>query len=221
MNRESPTTEEYLEVIYKLEEKEGVARTSDIVRELRVTFGTVTNTIKRLEKRGLIIHEPYKGIKLTEKGKRIALNIIRYHRLSERLLTDILRIDWSEVHDEACKLEHSISERVAKAIEAELGYPKSCPHGNPIPNEKGIMILENVKDLASLKPGEEGIIVRVIREDSEFLKYISELGLIPGAKVLVEEKAPFKGPIIVKIMGSRYAISIDVASAIKVKADVV
>jgi DtxR family Mn-dependent transcriptional regulator len=217
MKKISPVVEEYLEAIYRLEEREGLAKTSALVKELGVAFGTVTNTIRRLEEEGLVIHESYKGIRLTEKGRKVAIDVIRYHRLSERLLTDILKVDWSEVHEEACKLEHGISEEVARAIEARLGHPKSCPHGNPIPDKRGIIVLEKLEDLANLKPGEEATIVRIVREDPEFLRYLSELGLLPGAKVYVEEKAPFNGPIAVRVMGSRYAISLDVASAIKVK----
>lgn len=217
MKRVSPVVEEYLEAIYRLEERDGLAKTSALVKELGVAFGTVTNTIKRLEEEGLVIHESYKGIRLTEKGRKVALDVIRYHRLSERLLTDILKVDWSEVHEEACKLEHSISEEVASAIEARLGQPKSCPHGNPIPDKRGVIVIEKLEDLANLKPGEEARIVRIVREDPEFLRYLSELGLVPGAKVHVEERAPFNGPIAVRVMGSRYAISLDVASVIKVK----
>lgn len=213
----SSVVEEYLEAIYRLEEKEGLARTGALVKELNVAFGTVTNTIRRLKERKLIIYEPYKGIKLTEKGKKIALNIIRYHRLSERLLTDILKIDWSEVHDEACKLEHSISEEVAKAIEVKLGYPKSCPHGNPIPDERGMMVLEELEDLTNLKSGDKAMIIRIVREDSKFLRYLSKLRLTPGTMVYVEEKVPFDGPIIIRVMEKKHAISFNVASAIKVK----
>ncbi|MEJ2271363.1 MAG: metal-dependent transcriptional regulator [Candidatus Bathyarchaeota archaeon] len=101
--------EEYLEAIYRLEDKAGFARTMELARELGVVAGSITNTIDNLEKKGLVVHEPSKGVKLTEEGRRIASNIIRRHRLAERLLTDFLHIDWSEVHEPACKLEHAIS----------------------------------------------------------------------------------------------------------------
>ena len=118
-------TEEYLEIIYRLQEKSGVATTSDLVRSLRVAPGTVTNTIARLEKESFVIHEPYRGVRLTEKGRRIALRIIRKHRLSERLLTDLLNVEWERVHEAACKLEHSISDEIAKKDREGTGAPEN------------------------------------------------------------------------------------------------
>ena len=121
--------EEYLEGIYRLQEKSGVARTSEIVKLLQVVPGTVTNTVERLEKEGLVTHEPYKGVKLTEKGRKIALNVIRRHRLSERLLTDILRVKWSEAHKAACRLEHAIIHEIVKPLEKALGHPRRALTG--------------------------------------------------------------------------------------------
>jgi DtxR family Mn-dependent transcriptional regulator len=215
--RVSPVVEEYLEAIYRLEEQEGVARTGDLVKELGVAFGTVTNTVKRLAEEGLVVHVPYRGVRLTEKGRRAALDVLRYHRLSERLLTDLLDVDWREVHEEACRLEHALSEQVAEAIEARLGYPRSCPHGNPIPNRAGTILEEPLASLAELKPGEEATVARITREESRLLHYLSQLGLVPGAHIRVEEKAPFNGPLVVRVAGSRYAISAQVAEIIRVR----
>ncbi|KPV64610.1 MAG: manganese transport transcriptional regulator [Candidatus Bathyarchaeota archaeon BA2] len=113
----SSEAEEYLEVIYRLEEKTGFARTMELARKLKVVPGSVTNTIEGLERRGLVTHEPYKGVKLTEKGRKIALNVLRGHRLAELLLTEILHVDWSEVHEVACKLEHVIAADIMKPLE--------------------------------------------------------------------------------------------------------
>jgi len=99
--------------------------------------GSVTNTIQHLKKRGLVKHKPYRGVTLTAKGEKIALNILRRHRLAERLLTDVLNAEWSSVHEDACKLEHALTREVVTLLERKLGYPKSCPHGNPIPSENG------------------------------------------------------------------------------------
>ncbi|MEM2922573.1 MAG: metal-dependent transcriptional regulator, partial [Candidatus Bathyarchaeia archaeon] len=104
----SPSIEDYLENIYKLEEKEGVARTKDLADKMHVGLGTITNTVEMFERQGLVAHRPYKGIKLTRGGRKIALDVIRRHRLAERLLTDILKVDWSKAHELACKLEHSL-----------------------------------------------------------------------------------------------------------------
>jgi DtxR family Mn-dependent transcriptional regulator len=209
--------EEYLEDIYRLQERMGVARTSDIVELLQVVPGTVTNTIERLEKEGLVIHEPYKGVKLTEKGRRIALHIIRQHRLSERLLTDILHVDWSEVHKAACRLEHDITGDIIKKLEETLGHPKTCPHGNPIPTECGGIIEEESQPLIELNEKEQGEVVKITDEKSELLQYLGSIGLVPGASIKIFEKAPLEGPITLKVGGVRHAISREVASTIKVK----
>lgn len=214
----SATIEEYLEAIYRLEEKKGSAKTGDIAKELNVTLGTITNTIESMEKQRLVIHKPYRGVNLTRKGRKIALDVIRRHRLSERLLTDILSLEWSKAHDAACKLEHAIADKdIIEPLEKALGKPKTCPHGNPIPSESGKVVEEKSEVLANLGNGEEGIIVKVTNEKPELLQYLVTLGLVPGANVQIEEKAPFNGPIMVKVMGASYALGRNVASVIWVK----
>jgi DtxR family Mn-dependent transcriptional regulator len=214
----SSTLEEYLEAIYKLEEKIGSAKTGDLAKELNVTLGTVTNTIESMEKQDLVIHKPYKGVRLTKKGRKIALDVVRRHRLSERLLTDILRLEWSKAHDAACKLEHAIADKdIIKPLEKALGKPKTCPHGNPIPSESGRVIEEKSELLANLGLGEEGTIVKITDEKQDLLQYLATLGLVPGAIVQIEEKAPFNGPIMVRVMGASYALGRNVASVIWVR----
>ena len=213
----SAVIEEYLESIYRLQEKSGVAKTSEIVKLLQVVPGTVTNTVERLEKEGLVTHEPYKGVKLTEKGRKIALNVIRKHRLSERLLKDILHVDWDKAHDAACRLEHAITSDIIKNLEKALGHPKTCPHGNPIPTKCGGVIEEKSEPLTNLDPQESGIVVKITEEKPEVLEYLATLGLMPGASVEVVEKAPFTGPITVKVEGTSRALSRGVAAIINVK----
>jgi len=210
-------TEEYLEIIYRFQEKSGVATTSDLVKSLKVAPGTITNTISRLEKESFVIHEPYRGVRLTEKGRRIALRTIRKHRLSERLLTDLLNVEWEKVHEAACKLEHSISDEIAKKIEKALGHPKTCPHGNPIPTECGGIIEEKGKPLGDLNPGEKGVIIKIIDERRELLEYLNSLEVRPERIVEVIEKAPLGGPIIVRIEGKDHALSRETASLIEIK----
>lgn len=214
----SSTMEEYLEAIYRLEEKKGSAKTGDLAKELNVTLGTITNTIESMEKQNLITHKPYKGVNLTKKGRKIALDVVRRHRLSERLLTDILKIEWSKAHDAACKLECAIADRdIIKPLEKALGKPKTCPHGNPIPSESGRVIEKKSELLSNLSLGEEGTIVKITDERPDLLQYLARLGLVPGASVQIAEKAPFNGPIMVKIMGASYALGRNVASVICVK----
>jgi len=213
----SKESEEYLEAIYRLEEKVGFAKTIELARQLKVVPGSVTNTIESLEKRGLIVHEPYKGVRLTEKGRKLALRVLRKHRLAERLLTDVVRLDWSKVHDAACKLEHAISKDVINPLEKALGHPKTCPHGNPIPSELGKVVEEKSKVLANLNPGESGVIVKITEEKRDLLQYLATLGLMPGTPIVIEEKAPFNGPVMVRVKGASYALGRDVASFIWVK----
>jgi DtxR family Mn-dependent transcriptional regulator len=213
----SAIVEEYLEAIYKLQEKGGTAKTSDIVKMLQVAAGTVTNTVERLEKWGYVTHEPYRGVKLTDMGRRLALEVIRKHRLSERLLTDILHMKWDRVHEAACKLEHGITEEIIKPLEKVLKHPKTCPHGNPIPTKCGGITEEESQSLSDLEEAEQGIIVKITEEESELLRYLENLGLVPGASVTILEKAPFNGPITIKVKTVVHAISPTVASVIQVK----
>ena len=213
----SSVIEEYLETIYRLQEKSGVARTSDLVKMLNVAPGTVTNTVERLEKESLVVHEPYKGVKMTEKGYRTALRVIRKHRLSECLLTDILNLEWDKAHDAACQLEHGVSDEVAKKIEKALGHPRTCPHGNPIPTECGGVIEEGSQPLAESNLQDKGIIVKITDENPDLLQYLDRLGLRPETPLEVVEKAPFSGPITVRVKEKDYALSREIASIIRVK----
>ena len=213
----SAVIEDYLECIFKLQEKSGVARTNDIVKSLRVVPGTVTNTVEWLEKEGLVTHKPYKGVKLTEKGRKIALQVIRRHRLSERLLTDILHIEWDKVHDAACKLEHGITDEIIRPLEKALGHPKTCPHGNPIPTKCGGIIEEESQPLTALNERERGTIVKITEEKADLLRYLGTMGLVPGASLEVVGKAPFGGPITIKVGRTNRALSREVTSIIKVK----
>jgi len=158
------TIEEYLEGIYRLQEKSGVARTNDIVKLLKVVPRTVTNTVERLEKEGYVTHEPYKGVKLTEKGLKIALQVVRRHRLSERLLADILHVEWDKIHDAACKLVHGITDEIDKPLEKALRHPKTCPHGNPIPTKCGGILEEKSQPLSLLNEREKGIVIKITDE---------------------------------------------------------
>jgi DtxR family Mn-dependent transcriptional regulator len=217
MSEVTQVVEEYLEGIYRLQEKSGVARTSDIVKLLQVVPGTVTNTVERLEKEGMLRHEPYKGVKLTDKGRKIALDVIRRHRLSERLLTDFIRVDWDKAHDAACKLEHGITDDVIKKLEKALGHPKTCPHGNPIPTACGGIVEEKSEPLSTFDSKESGVIVKIKDETPEVLEYIAALGLLPGASIEIVERAPFDGPMTVKVGGANHALSLSMASIIWVK----
>ncbi|MEM2247748.1 MAG: metal-dependent transcriptional regulator [Thermoproteota archaeon] len=209
--------EEYLECIYKLQEREGVARTSSIVKSLKVAPGTVTNTIERLEKEGFVKHVSYRGVRLTDKGRVIALQVIRKHRLSERLLTDILKMSWSSVHENACMLEHSLSEEVISHLEKILNYPKTCPHGNPIPTRQGRVFEEKTIPLLELTVGKQGIVKRLMDEDAETLAYFWNLGIVPGTIIEVLEKPRSDELVKIRVGRNRHVVSNRLASIICIK----
>jgi len=213
----SVEAEEYLEAIYRLEEKRGLAKTMELVRLLKVVPGSVTNTIEGLERRGLVLHEPYKGVKLTEKGRKLALKVLRRHRLAERLLTDVLHLDWSKVHDMACRLEHAITKDMVKPLEKALGHPKTCPHGNPIPTKCGGIIEEKSEPLANLNPKESGVIVKITEEEPSMLQHLATLGLILGVSVEVEQKASFGGPVTVRVGEVSHTLDHKIVSVINVR----
>jgi len=213
----SPSIEEYLENIYRLEQKESLARTKQLAERMHVGLGTITNTVEMLERQGLIVHRPYKGIKLTGEGRRTALDVIRRHRLAERFLTDILEMDWSRAHEPACRLEHGLTEEVIQPLWRVLGHPKTCPHGNPIPTRYGGIFEEKSEPLVDLRPKERGTVVKITEEDRDLLQHLRSLGLVLGTSVRVEEKIPFDGSVIVKLNDVEHSLSSKAASAIWVK----
>ncbi len=211
----SATMEEYLEAIYKLAE-EGSVRPSQIAETLSVSQPTVTATLKRLKAQGLVTR-PDNAVALTSAGRRQALDIIRRHRLAERLLVDVLGLSWDEVHEEACRLEHALSPRIQRALEEYLEQPDVCPHGHPIPSESGEIAVVAGTPLSSHAAGESVEVLRVAEGDDELLTYLASLGLFPGTEVEIMEVAPFKGPLLVDVGGSRYAIGREVATKIVVR----
>jgi DtxR family Mn-dependent transcriptional regulator len=214
----STQAEEYLETIYRLQSRCGYARTMELARDLGVVPGSITNTVENLEKKGLVIHEPYKGVKLTDNGKRIAINIIRKHRLAERLLTDLLNLDWSVVHDPACKLEHAFSPEIIKSLEKKLGHPKTCPHGNPIPTKCGGILEEESIVLTELEPQSEVVIVKITEERTRTLEKLDAMKLRPGRKIRVENR-DCTGSLLIKLGKEKHVIDHDLAAIIFVKKD--
>jgi DtxR family Mn-dependent transcriptional regulator len=210
----SSTLEEYLEHIYRLEYRYGVAKTKQLAERVGVSLGTVTNTIDVLKQKQLVLHEPYKGVKLTKTGRRIALQVLRRHRLSECLLTNILDVDWSKAHYHACRFEHVVTEGLTSSLAKALGYPKTCPHGNPIPTSSGLIPKDASQPLTSLNNGERGIIVKIIDEKEDVLQYLMTLNIIPGTPIEVVEQAPFQGPITLAIDNQKVPISRELASIV-------
>lgn len=211
----SHEAEEYLEAIYRLQRRRGVAKTTELASELNVVPGSVTNTIQHLKNRGLVKHKPYRGVKLTAKGEKIALKILRRHRLAERLLTDILDAKWSTVHEDACKLEHALTKEVTRLLEKRLGYPKSCPHGNPIPSVNGKVEEEECHPLTEASINKTCIVARIIDEKREKLLILASEGIKPGATVRVVERKSFG--IVLCVAERKCTLNSDVASIVLVK----
>ena len=216
MIKESPRTEEYLEYIYKLQEMHESAITSKLAERLELSPSSVSEMLKQLEQKGLVKYAE-KGVVLTKEGELKAKKVIRKHRLSERLLTDILGFKWDKVHEEACRLEHDISPEMEEKIEEKLGNPKTCPHGYPIPDKDGLIVQDNTVKLSELKANEKGVIRSVFEENSEMLQYLGSLGLYPETEVEVKSVAPFGGPILIRVAGSEKSIGKELAEKLLVQ----
>jgi DtxR family Mn-dependent transcriptional regulator len=215
----SATIEKYLENIYRLEQEDGIARTAKIAGRVGVSLGTVTNTIETLERKRLVTHKPYYGVKLTKAGRRHALDVIRRHRLSERLLTDLLKMEWSQVHDYASQLEHALPDDVLQSLDAALGNPTRCPHGNPVPAPNGTLPVEHSQPLNTLAPGQSGTILKIGDERRDYLEYIEALHLLPGMRIQIIKKEPFDGPITIHVRGNTHTLGQKIAAIIHVQAE--
>jgi len=207
--------EEYVEAIYRLQKRSGVAKTKELAEELHVVPGSITNTIEHLEKHGLVKHEPYKGVKLTAKGERLALDILRKHRLAERLLTDVLNVEWSDVHESACKLEHALTKNVIALLEKRLGNPKFCPHGNPIPTENGEVEEEECGPLTEVGLNMACIVAKITDEKREKLLALANKGVKPNVPIHVVERKPSN--MVLCVAGKECTLSYDDAFGVWVK----
>jgi DtxR family transcriptional regulator, Mn-dependent transcriptional regulator len=212
----SDATQDYLKEIHKLRIEGRRATTSAIAERMGVRPSSATAMIKKLAGLGLVDYAPYKGVELTPTGERVALEVIRHHRLLEQYLTDALGIPLDEVHIEADRLEHVLSEELEARIDHSLGYPTHDPHGDPIPDSKLKLDRSRLRTLASLEPGDEATIRRVPSEDGELLRYLKTLALVPGRKVKLRSAAPFGGPLTVRVGKAEHAISRELAAGIGV-----
>jgi DtxR family Mn-dependent transcriptional regulator len=179
-----------------------------------VAPSSVTSMLKKLAALGLAEHSPYRGAELSEDGRKIALEVIRHHRLLEQYLAETLGLPIDAVHAEADKLEHVLSEELEARIDEQLGYPTHDPHGDPIPDAGLKMETKRLRSLDALEPGEEATVRRVPDTDSELLRYLAGLRLVPGGRVTMRRSEPFDGPITVAVDGKEHAISRELAMQI-------
>src|SRR5215204_4436956 len=208
--------QDYLKEIYKLEAAGRRATTSALAERLEVSPPSVTSMLKKLASLGLVEHRRYHGATLTESGKRVALEVIRHHRLLEKYLAETLGLPLDAVHAEADRLEHALSEELEAHIDRTLGYPTYDPHGDPIPGPDLKLVVTEATPLSALEPGEKATVDRVPDGDGELLRYLSELKLTPGSPIEVREAAPFEGPLTVRVGGAEHAISRELAARIAV-----
>lgn len=208
------SVEDYLKAIYHLGAKGQPASTNDIAQQLQLSAPSVSGMIKRLSDQGLISHEPYRGVGLTRSGRRIALRMLRRHRLLEAYLVAFLGYSWDTVHDEAERLEHAVSEVLIERMAAALGNPRFDPHGDPIPDQNGDMDELVYTPLAEIPTGETAEIRRVATGQAERLRYLEHSGLKPGTRVTVTEHQPFRGPITVSTDGHEQVIGHELAEQV-------
>ena len=208
--------QDYVKEIYKLQAAGTRVTTSALAGRLGVSPPSATAMVKKLASLGLVEHERYRGAWLTPKGEKVALEVIRHHRLLEQYLSQTLGLPIDALHDEADRLEHALSEELEAHIDRTLGYPTHDPHGDPIPGPDLKLVVSQAIPLSALEPGAKATVSRVPDGDGELLRYLSELKLTPGRRIEVREAAPFEGPLTVRVAGADHAISRELAARIAV-----
>lgn len=206
--------EDYLKAIYEIERAGDAALTNDIATRLAIAPASVSGMIRRLADQGLLKHERYHGVRLTNAGRTAALKTLRRHRILECYLAQVLGYDWDRVHAEAERLEHAASDELIERMATALGEPTVDPHGAPIPTRDGTVDETRHLALAELASGSRARVLRMADEDSEFLRYIADLGIIPGAVIEVTGRAPFEGPLSVQIGGASHSIGVAAATRV-------
>jgi DtxR family Mn-dependent transcriptional regulator len=217
LNRTS-AVEDYCKAIFTLESRQSEeVSTNALAERLQITPGSVSAMLKKLGEQGLITHLPYRGVRLTEPGRLVALEVIRHHRLLELFLAETLQMPWDRVHAEAEVLEHFISEELEELIAAKLGHPTLDPHGDPIPSAELELLESHDPSVDSLAVGDRGDFVRISDADPEMLRYLSERGIQPGDPIEVLDRQPFGGPLLVSFAGPAHAIGGLLAHAMRVR----
>jgi DtxR family transcriptional regulator, Mn-dependent transcriptional regulator len=198
--------EDYLKVIFELESAGEPAGTNEIAAELGVAPASVSGMVRRLAGQRLITHERYRGVRLTRDGRRAALRTIRRHRVIEAYLTQALDYPWDRVHEEAERLAHAASDELIDRMAAAIGEPTTDPHGAPIPTREGTLREQSLASLADVDEGRRVRVERVGDRDPGQLRYLAELGIVPGTRVEVVSRAPFDGPITLRVGRSNRSI---------------
>jgi DtxR family transcriptional regulator, Mn-dependent transcriptional regulator len=219
----SQTVENYLKTIHLAQMAQSdrtLVPMGQLASALGVVPGTATTMMKALSESGLVHYEPYMGVRLTSAGEKLASLVLRRHRLIELFLVEVMGMSWAEVHDEAERLEHAVSEQLIDRIDAMLGRPEVDPHGDPIPNAEGAISRQEYPDLLSAPLATELVITRVIDQDSEFLRFVEQRGLMPGRTVVIESRDTMADAVRVRSHGQEpTTIGAKAASKVLVRLD--
>ncbi len=214
----SAAVQDYAKAVYALEAREGGAvSTNHLAERLGVTPGSVSAMVRKLSDVGLLEHEPYRGVRLTDQGRRVALEVLRHHRLIELFLAEELGMSWDRVHAEAEVLEHVISEDLEQLIAARLGDPRLDPHGDPIPTARFEIDERPTRSLDELADGATGRFVRVSDSDPEMLRYLADQGIALGDRLEVSGRQPFGGPVFVRIGDREQPLGGELAHAMRIE----
>lgn len=211
------TVEDYLKRLYLAQRAAGAGAIpmGRLAATMNVVPGTATSMVKALAESGLVRYEPRTGVGLTPRGERLALHVLRRHRLVELFLVKVLGLDWAEVHDDADALEHAVSQRVMERLDALLGHPTVDPHGDPIPTRKGQVHEPPRMAVADCPVGASLRIARVLDQDPGFLRFVKRHGLVPGATLTVEKRDPVAEAVTLRV-GSRAAVSLGLSAAARI-----
>jgi len=209
--------QDYVKAIYTLDSGEGPVTTTALAERLDVRPASVSGMLPKLMELGLVEHEPYHGVRLTQRGTRVALEVVRHHRLLELFLVESLGMTWDEVHAEAEVLEHVLSEELEELIAAKLGDPTHDPHGDPIPSRELTIEEAVTASLESLQPGDHGTFARISDSDPDMLRYLADRGIAPGDELEVVERQPFGGPVFVRFGDEVHPLGGDLARAMRVR----
>lgn len=202
----SIAVEDYIKAIYQLQADARVVTTTALADSLHVSPASASNMVKKLAARKLVRHSPYRGIELTKAGEKMALGIVRHHRLIELFLHETLDLPWDRVHAEAEKIEHVLSDDLEDRIAQKLGDPVADPHGDPIPSKAGKMPLPPMPRLADLEVGDSATIQRIGAQEPEQLRYLAGLGVMPNAHVQILEQVPFGGPMRLRVGSAEHVL---------------
>ena len=214
----SASVQNYLKAIYQLQESSETVTTNALAQHLGISAASVTNMVKKLARLKLVRHSPYHGVELTRAGEKMALEVLRHHRLIELFLAEALGVPWEAVHEEAEKIEHVISEDLEDRIANFLGDPERDPHGDPIPTKAGKVAAKSFQSLLDVGAGKRAVIQRVSDQNPDHLKHFWKLGLVPTATVDVVHREPFEGPLTVRVAsGDEHVLDENLAKAIWVE----